>query len=192
MAFSSKYHYTNEQMSYEYMQIEAAKQDPAKFAPLYDKYYKQIFLFVNRRMADKEAAFDITAQVFLKALSKIHTYNFKGVPFGSWLYTIASNEINQLFREKKKKRYINADVGDLRNIYEEIEENVYDEVESKIIQFIKQLPEKELQLIEMRFFEKRQFKEIAEILNLKESNTKVKLSRLLVRIKKLLKDKSII
>ena len=51
---------------------------------------------------------------------------------------------------------------------------------------IKELPEDELQLIELRFFEKRAFKEIAEILNLTETNAKVKLYRILERVKKTL------
>jgi len=47
-----------------------------------------------------------------------------------------------------------------------------------------------LQLIELRFFEKRPFKEIAEILNLTETNAKVKLYRILERVKKTLTKKS--
>ena len=48
--------------------IEAAKTDPNRFAPLYNKYYKQIFNYVYQRMDSKDAAFDVTGQVFLKAL----------------------------------------------------------------------------------------------------------------------------
>jgi RNA polymerase sigma-70 factor (ECF subfamily) len=39
----------------------------------------------------------------------------------------------------------------------------------------------------MRFFEKRPFKEVAEVLELSENNAKVKLHRLLEKIKKSLK-----
>ena len=45
-------------------------------------------------------------------------------------------------------------------------------------------------LFELRFFEKRPFKEIAEILNLTETNAKVKLYRILERVKKTLTKKS--
>jgi RNA polymerase sigma-70 factor (ECF subfamily) len=54
---------------------------------------------------------------------------------------------------------------------------------------MKELPEDELQLIEMRFFEKRAFKEIAEIMMMTENNAKVKLYRILERIKKILTKK---
>lgn len=55
---------------------------------------------------------------------------------------------------------------------------------------IKDLPEDDLQLVEMRFFEKRPFKEIAEILDITETNAKVKLYRILERVKKTLTKKS--
>ena len=184
MDFTSRYHATTEQISSEFMQIEAAKLDASQFAPLYNKYYKQIFLYVYQRMDDRDTAFDITSQVFLKALTNLVKYEFKGVPFASWLYRIAHSEVMQVFRDKKSQRTVNVDVGDFRNLFEEIEECYYEEYKGKVMQLIKQLPEDELQLIEMRFFEKRPFKEIAEILMLTETNAKVKLYRILERLKK--------
>ena len=184
MDFTSRYHSTAEQISSEFMQIEAAKRDAGNFAPLYNKYYKQIFLYVYQRMNDKETAFDVTSQVFLKALTNLMKYEFKGVPFGSWLYRIAHSEIMQSFRDKKAERTINVDVSDFKNLFEEIEESYYDEYQEKVIQLIKKLPEEDIQLIEMRFFEKRPFKEIAEILMLTETNAKLKLYRILERLKK--------
>jgi RNA polymerase sigma-70 factor (ECF subfamily) len=190
MSFSPKYHATAEQMNQEQVQVEAAKKDPNFFAPLYNKYYKQIFGYVYQRMDDKETAFDVTAQVFLKALTNLGKYEFKGVPFASWLYRIAQSEVYQMFRDKKAKKTVNADIGDLKFIFEEIEENYYEEYTPKVMKLIKELPEDDLKLIEMRFFEKRPFKEIAEIMNITENNAKVKLYRILERIKKTITKKS--
>jgi RNA polymerase sigma-70 factor, ECF subfamily len=190
MTFSSKYHATTEQISSEFMQIEAAKRDANYFAPLYDKYYKQIFGYIYQRMEDKETAFDVTSQVFLKALTNIHKYEFKGVPFGSWLYRIAHSEVMQVFRDRKAQRTINADVSDIRFLCEEIQEDYYADFMPALASVMKALPEDELQLIEMRFFEKRAFKEIAEIMMMTETNAKVKLYRVLERIKKTLTKKS--
>lgn len=190
MSFNAKYHATSEQMNQEQVQVEAAKRDPNFFAPLYNKYYKQIFSYVYQRMEDKDTAFDVTAQVFLKALTNLGKYEFKGVPFASWLYRIAQSEVYQMFRDKKAQRTVNADVGDLKFIFEEIEESYYDDYTPKVMTLIKALPEDDLKLIEMRFFEKRPFKEIAEILDITENNAKVKLYRILERIKKTITKKS--
>lgn len=184
MSFNPRYHHTATQLQDEQLIIEAAKVDPERFGPLYDKYYKQIFGYVYQRMEDKDSAFDITSQVFLKALTNINRYEYKGVPFASWLFRIAHSEVMQLFRDQKNKRAINADVGDLKNIYEEVQEPFFEEYLPALQQMIKQLPEDDLQMIELRFFEHRPFKEIAEILNITENNAKVRMYRILERLKK--------
>jgi RNA polymerase sigma-70 factor, ECF subfamily len=189
MSFNSRYHATAEQMSAEQVQVEAAKKDPNFFGPIYNKYYKQIFAYVYQRMEDKETAFDVTAQVFLKALTNLNKYEFKGVPFASWLYRIAQSEVYQMFRDRKAKRTVNVDVSDLRFLFEEIEENYYEDYTPRVLKMIKELPEDDLKLIEMRFFEKRQFREIAEIMEITENNAKVRLYRILERIKKAITSK---
>ena len=55
---------------------------------------------------------------------------------------------------------------------------------NQLIQLLDDLKETDLQLIELRFFEQRPFKEIAEILDITESNAKVKTYRILERLKK--------
>jgi RNA polymerase sigma-70 factor, ECF subfamily len=184
MNFNPRYHHTTAQLQDEQMIIEAAKQNPERFGPLYDKYYKQIFGYVYQRMDCKDTAFDVTAQVFLKALTNINRYEYKGVPFASWLFRIAHSEVMQLFRDQKNKRAINADIGDLKHIYEEVKEPFFEEYIPYLQKLIKQLPEEDLQMIEMRFFEQRPFKEIAEILNITENNAKVRMYRILERLKK--------
>lgn len=186
MEFSTRYHHTADMLQTEQHLIEAAKQNPEHFGPLYDKYYKQIFGYVYQRMDCKDSAFDLTSQVFLKALTNIEKYEYKGVPFASWLYRIAHSEVMQSFRTKKNLRTINADISDLRNICEEVEQEYMEEYKSVLMTVIKNLPEDDVQLIELRFFEKRPFKEIAEILNLTETNAKVKLYRILEKVKKTL------
>ena len=186
MEFSPRYHHTADMLQTEQHLIEAAKQNPEHFGPLYDKYYKQIFGYVYQRMDCKDSAFDLTSQVFLKALTNIEKYEYKGVPFASWLYRIAHSEVMQSYRTKKNLRTINADISDLRNICEEVEQEYMEEYKSVLMTVIKNLPEDDVQLIELRFFEKRAFKEIAEILSLTETNAKVKLYRILEKVKKTL------
>lgn len=178
------YHHTGEQLNEEMMIIEAAKLNPQRFAPLYDKYYKQIFNYLYQRMDDKDTAFDLTGQVFLKALTNLSNYQFKGVPFASWLYRIAHNEMMQLFRSSKEKRAINADISDLRYICEENEEPFFEEYIPAIKKLIQELKEEELQLVELRFFEKRAFKDIAEIMDITEVNAKVRMYRIIEKLKK--------
>lgn len=184
MSYNARYHHTAAQLQEEHLIIEAAKTDPNHFAPLYDKYYKQIFGYLYQRMDDKDTAFDLTAQVFLKALTNIGKYEFKGVPFASWLYRIAHSELMQLFREQKNKRAINADIGDLRFICEETQEFYLEEYIPVLKKVISELDPEDLQMVELRFFERRAFKEIGEIMDITENNAKVRMYRILEKLKK--------
>jgi RNA polymerase sigma-70 factor (ECF subfamily) len=187
MLQQSKYHATESDLANEQAVVEAAKKDPGKFAPLYDKYYEQIFRFIYQRVDDREHAFDAVQTTFMKALNNLHKYEFRGVPFASWLYRIASSEVNNLFRVEKAQRTVNVESVSVYHIIEEIQESKIDEYHDKIVGIISGLPEDELQLIEMRFFEKRAFKEIAEILDITENNAKVKTYRILDKLKKMIK-----
>jgi RNA polymerase sigma-70 factor, ECF subfamily len=184
MTVQTGYHHTSDQIQEELRLIEAAKLNPEGFAPLYNKYYKQIFHYIYQRMDSKDTAFDTTAQVFLKAMTNIGNYRFQGVPFSSWLYRIAHNEVMQVFRTEKGRRTINADVSDLRHICEENETNFLEDYIPVLKKLISTLPEEELQMVELRYFEKRQFKEIADILNITETNAKVRMHRILEKLKK--------
>ncbi len=188
MEVVSKYHATREDMLQEQVLVEAAKQDPEKFRPLYDAYYERIFRYVYQRVDDKEMAFDVTAQVFLKAITNLHRYQFKGVPFASWLYRIAQSEVYQLFREQKAQRTVNIDTASLRDMADEMEDDQYGPYIDILKTAVADLEEEEMKLIEMRYFEKRPFKEIAEILDMTENNAKVKVYRILERLKKKLID----
>jgi RNA polymerase sigma-70 factor (ECF subfamily) len=187
MELVSNYHVTEDVQKAELGIIEAAKESPQHFAPLYEKYYEQIFRFIYQRLDDKELAYDTASQVFLKAMTNLNKYEHRGVPFSSWLYQIARNEVYSLFKNNKAERTVNIDSSSVYNIIDEMETDQLDQYHEKMTRIISELPEDELQLIEMRFFEKRSFKEIAEILEITENNTKVRLYRLLDKLKKQIK-----
>lgn len=164
--------------------INLAKGDSRYFAPIYKRYHEQIFRFIYQRMDSIDDADDITSQVFLKALVYLPKYVNKGFPFSSWLYRIALNEVNMFYRKTKRQRAINIDESEIKEIIEETNENYSDENREKLLGILTQLEEDKLSLIEMRFFEKRSFKEIGELLGITENNAKVKTYRLLEEMKK--------
>lgn len=189
MTISSPYHMTKSQLSEEEIVIEQAKSDPAKFGLLYEKYYEQIFRYIYQRVDDMDTAADLCSQAFLKAMSNLNTYENRGVPFSSWLYRIAGNELNQFYRKSKKNRSINIDTAGLDEVIDD-DDLDHEEKElrmEKLIELLGDIDEESLNMIEMRFFEKRSFKEIGQILDITENNAKVRLYRLVDKIKKGLK-----
>jgi len=177
------YHQSEEQLNNENNVVQAAKSDLKHFESLYNKYHEQIFRYVYQRIDTIDLAHDITSQVFLKAMNKLHQYQFKGVPFSSWLYRIAMSEVYQYFKDKKAERTINFETEKIKDLIDEIE---IDDMEIKLtllLEKITELPDNELEMIELRYFEQRPFKEISELLNISESNAKVKIHRIIKKLK---------
>ena len=59
----------------------------------------------------------------------------------------------------------------------------------RLFDSLAKMKEKDMQLIEMRFFEKRSFREIGEILEITENNAKVKAFRAIEKLKQLINPK---
>lgn len=164
--------------------IKESGKDPSAFAGLYNKYFRQIYLFVLKRIDDQDISDDITSQVFMKAMLNLHKYEFKGLPFSAWLYRIASNEVNYYFRKSGKMRCISIEDAGLNRLMDEISENDNSDSEENLLKAFQNLSQEEIQILELRFFENNSFKEVGYILNITENNAKVKTYRALDKLKK--------
>jgi RNA polymerase sigma-70 factor (ECF subfamily) len=166
--------------------IQKAKKDPSAFRPLYEKYFKRIFLFIYHRVEDRNTSADLCAQVFLKALLKIDQFNERGLPFSSWLYRIAINECNDFFRKNKRAKVVYVEEPAFNHLFEEMfPDDPREELEKKLYSVLQKLKPEELQIIELRFFEDMPFKMVAEILNITESYAKVRTYRAIDKMKKI-------
>jgi RNA polymerase sigma-70 factor (ECF subfamily) len=190
MAKENDYHQSKQQIQLEEEQIKAAQKNSLLFEPIYNKYYETIVRFIYQRVNTKEEAFDIASQVFYKCMLNLKKYEFRGLPFSAWLYRIALNELNMMYRNNKIEKVLNPDFDGLNNIIAEVKEDDNEAKHNAIAQAIALLAEDEIQLIEMRFFEKRSFKEIGDILTITENNAKVRLYRCLDKVKQMINAKN--
>ncbi len=163
--------------------IEQAKKDPSAFEPLYDFYFDKIFVFVLRRVGNREITSDIVSQVFLKALTNIRGYHFQGFRLSAWLYKIALNEVRFHYRKSSRNKEFYVDNDVIQNVEEQIEESFDEDLIEMISEVLKTLGEDAVHLIELRFFEQKSFKEIAFILGIEEGAAKVRTYRLLDKLK---------
>lgn len=189
MNVQSIYHQSALLMEEELGIIQLAKNDPRHFGPLYKKYYQQIYRYIQQRLDDPDLACDITSQVFVKALTNIHKFEFRGVPFSSWLYRIAKSELYQSFRDRKVEMNSYNIHFHFETRDDDFEDENHQHQKTLLLQALSSLKKHELNLIELRFFEKRSFKEIGEIQNITENNAKVKTFRALEKLRTLFKNK---
>ncbi len=172
--------------------IKKSMSNPRYFAPIYQRYYHEIFIFIQKKTNNRELTADIVSIVFTKAIQNLHQYKYKGVPFVAWLYRIASNEANTFFRKSKVQRTISLDSTIVISITDDIEtvdEASHEKKMSDFISALDQLSEDELEFIELKYFEKLSFKEISYIKNVSVTNAKVKTHRIIQKLKKLISKK---
>lgn len=178
----SEHHFTKQKILSEEDEIKKAKKNLKDFNVLYDRYYVRIFQYVYQRVQTEAQAADITSDTFIKAMENLKSYKFMGVPFASWLFKIARNEVYLQHKKDSKIRQVNFTTNDILAIAEEIEETRINKTEI-LITAIKQLNSEETDLIEMKYFEKRSYAEMASILDLTENNVKVKTFRVVQKLK---------
>lgn len=70
---------------------------------LYTTYYPKIYNYAFLQMGDVQAAEDLASDVMLKMLESIKKYNFRGLPFGAWVFRIARNRLIDLHRRRKRR-----------------------------------------------------------------------------------------
>ena len=165
--------------------VEAAREDVSNFRPLYEKYNDPVFRFFVRRTDDVQLAEELCSNTFYKVLDNLAAYQWQGKPFGAWLFRIAGNELRKHFRDKRPVYVLEEEKLDCLM---EVEEDVADYLPS-LVQVLDRLEEAELRLLELKFFEGLNFKEISELMDIGESAAKMRLYRLLHKLKLEIKGK---
>ena len=155
----------------EHLLVEGAQKDPSRFAELYELNFARVYAYIARRVGDRDAAQDLTSDVFHKALASIHTFEWRGVPFAGWLLRIAANMI--VDRSKRGTREITGqeDLPDLPDPGAKPRLVEADE-SARLFLLVEQLPADQRRVIGMRFAEEKSIREIAQALGRSEGAVK--------------------
>jgi RNA polymerase sigma-70 factor (ECF subfamily) len=165
--------------------IEAAKENPVAFEPIYQHYRARIYHYLFLRIGCQEDAADLTQQVFLKALMALPDYRSRGIPFEAWLFRIASHAVQDTYR--RKKTTISWDrLPEMEQLagYPN-PENIYLQRErlSRLQQLLGLLDSRKRELIALRFSAGLSSSEIALVVGKSPAAVKKQLTRILQSLK---------
>jgi RNA polymerase sigma-70 factor, ECF subfamily len=148
--------------------IEAAQQDPARFGDLYELHFDRVYAYISRRLGDRDAAQDVTSEVFHHALANLKHFEWRGAPFGAWLMRIASNAITDRWRRQNRESGQSSEIEAVSKdpSPEEIQHR------ARLFTLVGTLPEDQRRVIEMRFAEEKSVREIAQALGKTEGSIK--------------------
>lgn len=156
--------------------IEAAQRERARFGDLYDRYFYVVYAYVARRVGQREAAEDVTSEVFRKALENLARFKWTGAPFGAWLLRIASNVIADRAKRAIRERVADLPPGAGQNQASSPPATQTDleasERRAYLFRMVRELAEDQQRVVVMRFVEEKSIREIAAELKRTEGAVK--------------------
>ena len=166
--------------------VAAAKRDPREFGPLYELYVDRIYRFAYRRVGTHHEAEDITAQTFQQALQALPAYEWRGLPFGAWLFRIAGNIINR--RGRTSGREVAVEDVTVFSGYEETDDDPADlawrsEQAGELAERIGHLPPDQQRVLVLKFSHGMKNREIGDLMGRSEGAIKQLVHRALVSLR---------
>ena len=156
--------------------------DRSALGELYNRYYKKVFGKCYSLCKKQEEAFDLAQEALMKAFDNIHS--FKGESsFSTWLYTITHRHC--LAALKKNGRFQFHPLQDNFLGDEEkndpspaAEENT-EKAEQELIMYslINALPERERELLNLKYLQGESIENLQVLLNISSSAVKMRLKR---------------
>ncbi len=158
----------------------------SEFAELYDQYFPKVFAYVYGRVQHKEASLDIVSDVFEKAFVKKQSLRSPEA-FGSWLFTIARNEVASHWRKEKpaaKAMQEAAWNNELNHQPPSPEDTLlHHERLHHLSSLLRELPPREQEIISLKFDAELTNREISDILHTSEVNVRVTIFRALRKLR---------
>lgn len=166
--------------------VAAAQRDPRNFGPLYELYVDRIYRYAYRRVGTHHEAEDITAQTFQQALQALPAYQWRGLPFGAWLFRIAGNIINR--RGRTSGREVAVEDVTVFSGYEETDDDPADhawraEEASDLAGLVSKLPTDQQRVLVLKFSHGMKNREIGDLMGRSEGAIKQLVHRALVTLR---------
>lgn len=151
----------------------AQKRDTEALAQLYEAYFDKIYRYIAMRVRNEMEAEDITQQVFMKVLQSISSYKNQGVPFSSWLYRIAHNQVVDFLRQQNKKATVDIDGLPLPDMGDDPQQMMEQQVDiEELKKATKRLTESQQEVLSLRFTGELSIAECAQIMGKSEGAIK--------------------
>ncbi len=170
----------------------AVRQDRAAFAALFEHFAPRIKTFMRRSGAGEQGADELAQETLVAVWSKAKLFDPASTGAAAWIFTIARNlRIDALRRQKR------TPIQDTSGIELEFQIDAGPqpdsslaaaEAESRVRDALAQLPQEQLRVVELSFFEEQAHAEIAQTLRIPLGTVKSRLRLAMARLRGLLGD----
>ncbi|HTO74005.1 MAG TPA: sigma-70 family RNA polymerase sigma factor [Gemmatimonadales bacterium] len=156
----------------------------------YEAYGAQVYSYLRFHLPSADAAEEVTAETFYKAVRGASKYDpAKGEP-RFWLFRIARNSLHDYQRREQLRRH--TPLGQLRDLVADApspeERLLWEEQVARLLDAVAVLPERDRELIGLRYGSDLETSEIASLLGVQESAVRTRLWRALKRLRGVMDD----
>lgn len=159
--------------------------DANAFEELVLKYEKTVYNLALRMVGDRDDAFDMTQEAFIKAYGSLSSFRGDS-KFSVWIYRITTNVCLDFLRSKSRKQQVSLTVSDddedaqldIPDPKADPEQQLIKKISMQSVEEgLKTLPDKQRQILVMRELGGMSYAEIGKALSIEEGTVKSRIFR---------------
>jgi RNA polymerase sigma factor (sigma-70 family) len=169
------------------VRTRGAESDLDAFSETYRRYFPRLFAYIYARVGQVHLTEDLVADVFERAYAKADSLRSKDA-YSTWLFTIARNAIISNARKRRRETLVDPDVmGDISPSTASVETEILArEEQSAVARLVREFPQREQDIVSLKFDAELSNHQIAEIMELSEPNVRVIIFRTLRKLRELM------
>jgi RNA polymerase sigma-70 factor (ECF subfamily) len=150
----------------------------------------KVYRYVYYRIRNQQQAEDITSEVFEKAVAKYREFDVRKASFSTWIFAIAHNAVIDSYKTGKEMRQAPLeDAADLASHDPGPEEALEGrEEKQKLADCVGMLPEREQEIIRLKFGARLNNRQISKLMGLSETNVGTILGRAIGKLRLSLRE----
>lgn len=153
---------------------------------LYQRYSGKVEAYIRSRVGNPQDVEDMVSQVFLKVCQNIDRFSEEKAAHSTWIYAITHNVVIDYYRKRGRDSPIKL-CGELPQLPERdknLEGILEEECLETLAEVLEKLEERERDLVLLHYYKNKSLKEVAAIMGMSYSNTRVVHKKALGRLKK--------
>ena len=165
---------------------------PHDFGTWFREHQSAVFRYIRFRVATREAAEDVTSDVFMKALRSFDRYDASRASPRTWLLRIARNAVTDHLRALKRRDSLHVSLDRIPDLVANVpsaeERVIKQERIQRLLNGSQMLGKADQDILSLRYGSGLQNAEIAEHLDISNNAVAVRLHRALKRLKDVVQD----
>ena len=169
--------------------VSAQEQGKPPFERFYEENYFRLVRYLYGKTRNMQDAEDIAGDVFVYCFQNYDRFDPEKGTLMTWLYLVTNSRLKNHFRDRRPQSDFSEFEEWLFSVEPDMDRTVYlEQLRSFIADQLESLPERQRQVVVLRYFKEQSFEEIARQLDTTPGNVRTMLSRTLSRMEEAMRE----